>query len=139
MRATGIKKLGEKEYKKLLQEIDQMSQMPVNIEELIDKRMKEISERLEAKQQEKEAAEQQKTRSQASKPGTSKDTDMGSVPARRSSPRKRKADAELKKDTKKKTDAELKKDKPTKETGDKTAKTDDTDDASKNRKEKGAK
>ena len=148
---TGIDKLGEKEYTKLLQEIDQMSQMPINMEQLIDKWMKEIAERLEAEQQEKEEAEQRKTRSQASKTGTSKDTDTGPVPARRSSPQKRKADVEPKKDTKKKTDdepkkdtkkktdVEPKKDKPTKETGDKTAKTDDTDDASKNRREKGAK
>ena len=48
MRATGIEKLGEEEYKKLLQEIDRMTQMPVNMQKLIDKRMKEISERLEA-------------------------------------------------------------------------------------------
>ena len=48
MRTTGVDKLGEKEYEKLLQEIDQMSQTPVNMAELIDKRMKEISERLEA-------------------------------------------------------------------------------------------
>ena len=51
-------KLGKKEYTKLLQEIDQMSQTPVNMEQLIDKRMKEIAERLEAEQQEKEEAEQ---------------------------------------------------------------------------------
>ena len=51
---------------------------------------------------------------------------MGSVPAQRSSPRKRKTDAELKKE-------------PTKETGDKRLKTDDTDDALKNRKQLGAK
>ena len=37
MRATGIEKLGDKEYKKLLQEIDQMTQTPVNMQELIDK------------------------------------------------------------------------------------------------------
>ena len=55
--ATGIDKLGKKEYMKLLQEVDQMTQMPVNIEELIDKRMKEIEEHLAAEQQEKEAAE----------------------------------------------------------------------------------
>ena len=63
------------------------------------------------------------------------------MPARRSSPRKRKADEEPKKDKKKKTEAEPepKKDKPMKETDDKTAKTDDIDDASKNRKRKGAK
>ena len=127
MRTTGIKKLGDKEYKKLLQEIDQMSQTPVNMEELIDKRMKEISERLEAEEQEKEAAEQRKTRSQ-DKPGTSKDT--GSVPARRSSPRKRKPDAEPEKDMKKKMDLEPK-DRPRKET--------DIDDALKNRKDRGAK
>ena len=79
MRATRIEKLGDQEYKKLLQEIDQMTQTPVNMQELIDKRMKEISERLEAEEKEKEVAEQRKTRSQ-DKPGTSKD--MGSVPAR---------------------------------------------------------
>ena len=128
MRATGIDKLGEKEYMKLLQEVDLMTQMPVNIEELINKRMKEIEERLAAEQQEKEAVERRETRSQASKASTSKTTDdIGSVPAQRSSPRKRK------------TDAEPKKDKPTKETGDKRSRTDDTDDASKNRKQKGAK
>ena len=48
MRATGIEKLGDKEYKKLLEEIDQMSQSPVNMEELINKHMQEIAERLEA-------------------------------------------------------------------------------------------
>ena len=125
MRATGIEKLGDKEYKKLLQEIDQMSQTPVNMEELINKRMQEIAERLEVEEQEKEAEEKCKTRSQ-DKPGMSKDT--GSVPVRRSSPRKRKAESE--KDIKKKTDPEPK-DRPRKET--------DIDDASKNRKDRGAK
>ena len=37
IRATGIEKLGEEEYKRLLQEIDKMTQTPVNIEELINK------------------------------------------------------------------------------------------------------
>ena len=150
-RATGIDKLGEKEYTKLLQEIDQMSQTPVDMEQLIDKQMKEIAERLEAEEQKKDEAEQQRTRSQASKPGTSKDTDTATVPERRSSPRKRKIDMEPKKDTKKKTDDEPekdkkkktedepKKDKPTKETGDKTGRTNDTDDASKSRGKRGAK
>ena len=122
---TGIEKLGDQEYKRLLQEIDQMSQTPVDMEELINKRMKEISERLEAEEWEQEATEQRKTRSQ-DKPGTSKDT--GSVPARRSSPRKRKAEPED--DLKKKTDPEPKI-KPRKET--------DPDDASKSRKDKEAK
>ena len=115
MRATGIEKLGDKEYKKLLQEIDQMSQTPVNMEELINKRMQEIAERLEVEDQEKEAQEKRKTQSQ-DKPGTLKD--MGSVPARRSSPRKKKTDPEPK-------------DRPREET--------DIDDASKNRRDRGAK
>ena len=59
--ATGIDKLGEKEYMKLLQEVDLMMQMPVNIEELINKWMKEIEECLAAEQQEKEAAERRAT------------------------------------------------------------------------------
>ena len=67
IRAKGIEKLGEEEYKKLLQEIDRMTQTPVDMEELINKRMKEIAERFEA--DEKEAEEQQKNR-----PGTSKET-----------------------------------------------------------------
>ena len=45
IRATGIEKLGDKEYKKLLEEIDQMSQKPVDMEKLINKRMQEIAER----------------------------------------------------------------------------------------------
>ena len=65
-----------------------MTQMPVNIEEHINKMMKEIEERLAAEQQEKEAVERRETRSQASKASMSKATDIGPVPAQRSSPRK---------------------------------------------------
>ena len=57
MHATGIEKLGEEEYKKLLQEIDKMTQTPVNMQELIDKHMKEISERLEAEEKQKDKSE----------------------------------------------------------------------------------
>ena len=57
MRATGIEKLGEEEYKKLLQEIDRMTQTPVNMQELIDKCMKEILERLEAEEKQKDKSE----------------------------------------------------------------------------------
>ena len=69
MRATGIEKLGEEEYKKLLEEIDRMTQTPVDMDELINKRMKEIAERMEAEGKEKEVPEQRKTR-----PGTSTET-----------------------------------------------------------------
>ena len=54
---TGINKLGEDEYRKRLQEIDLMTHTPANIEELINKWMKEIEEHLAAEQQEKEPSE----------------------------------------------------------------------------------
>ena len=92
MHTTGINKLGEDEYRKLLQEIDLMTHTPVNIEELINKRMKEIEQRLAAEQQEKEASERRQTRSQTDKPGTSAATDTGTEPVQRASQRKQKAD-----------------------------------------------
>ena len=76
-RTTAINKLGEDKYRKLLQEIDLMTHMPANIEELINKRMKEIDKRQAAEQQEKEASERRQTRSQTDKPGTSAATDTG--------------------------------------------------------------
>ena len=91
-RTTGIDKLGEDEYRKLLQEIDLMTHTPANIQELINKRMKEIEKRLAAEQQEKEASERRQTRSQKDKPGTSAATDTGTEPVQRVSQRKRKAD-----------------------------------------------
>ena len=92
MHTTGINKLGEDEYRKLLQEIDLMTHTPANIEELINKRMKEIEQRLAAEQQEKEGSERRQTRSQTDKPGTSVATEMGTEPVQRASQRKRKAD-----------------------------------------------
>ena len=84
-RTTGINKLGEDEYRKLLQEIDLMTHMPANIEELINKRMKEIEKRVAAEQQEKEATERRQTRSQVDKPGMSMATDTGTEPVQRGS------------------------------------------------------
>ena len=92
VRTTGINKLGEDEYRKLLQEIDLMTHTPANIEELINKRMKEIEKRVAAEQQEKEATERRQTRSQVDKPGTSTATDTGTEPVQRGSQRKQKAD-----------------------------------------------
>ena len=89
---TEINKLGEDEYRKLLQEIDLMTHTPANIEELINKRMKEIEERVAAEQQEKEATERRQTRSQTDKPGTSTATDTGTEPVQRMNQRKQKAD-----------------------------------------------
>ena len=99
MRATGIEKLGEEEYKKLLQEIDRMTQTPVDMQELIDKRMKEIAERLEAEEKEKEVEEQRKTR-----PGTSTET----IPTTRSSTKRRKPETDTDKTKSGKTDSQPK-------------------------------
>ena len=85
---TGINKLGEDEYRKLLQEIDLMTHTPANIEELINKWIKEIEQQLAAEQQEKEASERRQTRSQMDKPGTSEATDTGTEPVQRASQRK---------------------------------------------------
>ena len=120
MRATGIEKLGEEEYKKLLQEIDRMTQTPVDMQELIDKCMKEIAERLEAEEKEKEVEEQQKTR-----PGTSKDT----IPTTRSSTTRRKPETDTDKTKSGKTDSQ-----PKPKT--KQSKQVKIDDASKSRKDK---
>ena len=55
--ATGIDKLGMDEYKKLLREVDLMTHTPVDINKIINKRMKEIEERLASEEAEKEASE----------------------------------------------------------------------------------
>ena len=113
MRATGIEKLGEEEYKKLLEEIDRMTQTPVDMQELIDKRMKEIAERLEAEEKEKEVEEQRKTR-----PGTSMET----RPTTRSSTTRRKLETDTEPKPKTKQSKQVK-----------------IDDASKSRKDKAEK
>ena len=127
MRATGIEKLGEEEYKKLLQEIDKMTQTPVNMQELIDKRMKEISERLETEAKQTEMEQRRQTRSQI-KPGTSTDIET-EPPIRRSSPRKRKTDTEMEEGVKK----ETKKTEPQPKNGQSKRAGIDDDDASKSR------
>ena len=50
VRQTGISKLGEIEYKRLLQEVDLMTQEKVDIDKIIDKRLKEIEERLQSEE-----------------------------------------------------------------------------------------
>ena len=119
MRATGIEKLGEEEYKKLLEEIDRMTQTPVDMQELINKRMKEIAERLEAEGKAKEVAEQRKTR-----PGTSTET----RPTTRSSTTRRKPETDTDKTKSGKTESQPK-------LGTKQSKQVKIDDESKSRKD----
>ena len=65
VRQDGIAKLGEVEYKCLLQEVDLMTHERVNIYKIIDKRLKGIEERFQAEEKEKENQERRQTRSQA--------------------------------------------------------------------------
>ena len=50
VRQTGISKLGEVEYKCLLQEVDLMTKEKVDIDKIINKRLKEIEERLQSEE-----------------------------------------------------------------------------------------
>ena len=63
VRQTGISKLGEVEYKRLLQEVDLMTKEKVDIDKIIDKRLKEIEERLQSEENRNQDLMQ--TRSQA--------------------------------------------------------------------------
>ena len=65
VRQTAISKLGDKEYKKLLQEVDLMTHTAVDINKLVDKRVNEIQECMEAERQKEEASQRPVTRSQA--------------------------------------------------------------------------
>ena len=143
-RTTGINKLGEDEYRKLLQEIDLMTHTPANIEELINKWMKEIEKRVAAEQQEKEASERQQTRSQTDKPGTSAATDTGTEPVQRGSQRNRKAD-DTDDTSRSRTQTGVKRPKQksttelNRESGGKKPKADDTDNTSRSRTQTGGK
>ena len=144
VRTTGINKLGEDEYRKLLQEIDLMTHTPANIEELINKRMKEIEKCRAAEQQEKEASERRQTRSQTDKPGTSAATDTGTELVQRASQRKRKADdTDNTPRSRTQTGAKRPKQKSTtelkRESGGKKPKADDTDDMSRSQTQTGGK
>ena len=65
VRQDGIAKLGEVEYKRLLQEVDLMTHERVDIDKIIGKRLKEIEERFQAEEKEKGNQERRQTRSQA--------------------------------------------------------------------------
>ena len=48
IRQTAVEKLGEQEYRKLLQEVDLMTHTPVDMNKIINKRVNEIEERMAA-------------------------------------------------------------------------------------------
>ena len=82
IRVFGMQKLGMKEYRKLMQEIDQMTDPDVDVMAMVNKRIKEIHERLDAEEKEKVEGQRRQISSRTEKAGTSTTT-MESVDTRK--------------------------------------------------------
>ena len=82
IRVFGMQKLGMNEYRKLMQEIDQMMDPDVDVMAMVNKRIKEIRERLDAEEKEKVEGQRRQIRSRTEKAGTSTTT-MESVDTRK--------------------------------------------------------
>ena len=82
IRVFGMQKLGMNEYRKLMQEIDQMTDPDVDVMAMVNKRIKEIRERLDAEEKEKVEGQHRQIRSRTEKAGTSTTT-MESVETRK--------------------------------------------------------
>ena len=74
IRVFGMQKLGMNEYRKLMQEIDQMTDPDVDVMAMVNKRIKEIRERLDAEEKEKVEGQHRQIRSRTEKAGTSTTT-----------------------------------------------------------------
>ena len=70
IRVFGMQKLGMVEYCKLMEEVDQMTNEPVDVMALVNKRI-EVHEHLEVKEKEKQEGERRQTQSKTDKAGTS--------------------------------------------------------------------
>ena len=82
IRVFGMQKLGMIEYRKLMQEIDQMTNQDVDVMAMVNKRIEEVRERLDAEEKEKVEGQRRQTRSRTEKAGTSTTT-MESVDTRK--------------------------------------------------------
>ena len=82
IRVFWMQKLGMNEYRKLMQEIDQMTDPDVDVMAMVNKRIKEIRERLDAEEKEKVEGQRRQIRSRTEKAGTSTTT-MESVATRK--------------------------------------------------------
>ena len=82
IRVFGMQKLGMIEYRKLMQEIDQMTDPDVDVMAVVNKRIEEVRERLEAEEKEKVEGQHRQIRSRTEKAGTSTTT-MESVDTRK--------------------------------------------------------
>ena len=69
-----MQKLGVVEYRKLMEEVDQMTNEPVDVMVLVNKRIEELHERLEVEEKEKQEGERRQTQSKTDKAGASSTT-----------------------------------------------------------------
>ena len=65
-----MQKLGMVEYRKLMEEVDQMTNEQVDVMVLVNKRIEELHECLEAEEKEKQERERRQTQSKKVKAGT---------------------------------------------------------------------
>ena len=80
IRVFGMQKLGMVEYRKLMEEGDQMTNEPVDMMVLVNKRIEELHEHLEAEEKEKQEREHRQTQSKKGKVGTSSATKTTTEP-----------------------------------------------------------
>ena len=74
IKVFGMQELGMVEYRKLMEEVDQMKGEPVDVMALVNKRIEEVRECLEAEEKEKQEREHRQTQSKTGKAGTSSAT-----------------------------------------------------------------
>ena len=74
IRVFGMQKLGMVEYRKLMEEVDQMTNESVDVMALVNKWIEELRERLEAEEKEKQERQHRQTQSKTGKAGTSSAT-----------------------------------------------------------------
>ena len=80
LKVFGMQELGMVEYRKLMEEVDQMRGELVDVMALVNKWIEEVRERLEAEEKEKQERERGQTQSKTGKAGTSSATKMTTEP-----------------------------------------------------------
>ena len=80
IRVFGMQELGMVEYRKLMEEVDQMTNKPADVMALVNKRIEEVREHLEAGEKEKQEGERRQTQSKTDKAGTSSATTTTTEP-----------------------------------------------------------
>ena len=75
-----MQKLGMVEYRKLMEEVDQMTNEPIDVMALVNKWIEEVHERLEVEEKEKQERKRRQTQSKTDKAGTSSTTTTTTEP-----------------------------------------------------------